>query len=364
MMKVLHVIPDLPPCGAEKVVLTYLQKFKGDSNFDVAAISLSSNQHRLYERTAEDEGLNIMYLNQNIFDNSIKSRIKQIAQLRRAFKAARPDIIHIHLSILWIVCLASIGTGVKKMFHTLHSDPEKTSYGLHVYVDRLCYKLFHVRTLALNQEMKEKADSLFHLDNTLVLRNGIDLQLYKNQPKAELRKPFGIPEDCFVLGHVGRFNKVKNHTKIVEVFCELKKLRPLSKLLLVGDGEEMSQIKEMVRALSLDKDVIFTGARNEVPQMMAMMDCFIFPSLYEGLGIVLLEAQAAGLRCVVSDTVPVETTVTEKVIRLPLLLDASDWANAVLGEGGFNTSVVKQPLMSYDINNVIETLKHYYRYDC
>ena len=78
----------------------------------------------------------------------------------------------------------------------------------------------------------------------------------------------------------------------------------------------------------------------------------------------MLEAQAAGLRCVVSDTVPVETTVTEKVIRLPLLLDASDWANAVLGEGGFNTSVVKQPLMSYDINNVIETLKHYYRYDC
>jgi glycosyltransferase involved in cell wall biosynthesis len=259
-----------------------------------------------------------------------------------------------------MVCLASIGIGVKKMFHTLHSDPQKTSYGLHVYVDRFCYKLFNVRTLALNQEMKEKADLLFHLDNTLVLRNGIDIESYSNQPRIELRQDFGIPVDCFVLGHVGRFNKVKNHTKIIDVFKEIKKSKPLSKLLLVGDGEEMGRIREKVNSYSLSDDVIFTGSRNDVPQMMAMMDCFIFPSLYEGLGIVLLEAQAAGLKCVVADTVPQETTVTDKVFRLPLDCDSEIWASTALGRNDLKPAPINQSIEAYDISNVIATLKEYY----
>ena len=360
MMKIMHIIPGLPPCGAEKVVLNYLQEFGKDSNYEVMAVVLSNNQHRIYERIAEDEGLNIMYLNQNIDDNRPKSRIKQIIQIREAFKAVKPDVIHIHLSILWMICLASIGIGVKKMFHTLHSDPQKTSYGLHVYVDRFCYKLFNVRTLALNQEMKEKADLLFHLDNTLVLRNGIDIESYSNQPRIELRQDFGIPVDCFVLGHVGRFNKVKNHTKIIDVFKEIKKSKPLSKLLLVGDGEEMGRIREKVNSYSLSDDVIFTGSRNDVPQMMAMMDCFIFPSLYEGLGIVLLEAQAAGLKCVVADTVPQETTVTDKVFRLPLDCDSEIWASTALGRNDLKPAPINQSIEAYDISNVIATLKEYY----
>ena len=363
MIKVVHVLPDLPPCGAEKVVMTYLRLLKKSPDFRVIAISLSKNQHRLYELDAEKEGLCISYLDQNIHDNGVIARFRQVIQLHRALKTERPDVIHIHLSILWMVCFASIRTNVKKIFHTLHSDPEKTSYGLHVYVDRLCYKMFNVRTLALNKEMKEKADHLFHLDNTLILRNGIDLDSYKEQPRAELREQFGIADECFVLGHVGRFNRVKNHSKIIEVFKVIKQKRPLSKLLLVGDGEDISKIKKQIADLRLTDDVIFTGVRSDIPAMMSIMDCFIFPSLYEGLGIVLLEAQAAGLRCVVSDTVPVETTVTEEIIRLPLAMSATDWAAAVLGENGYNPAKVMLPITIYDLNNVIETLKYYYQYE-
>ena len=362
-MRIVHVIPDLQPCGAEMVVITYLRKFKSGPDFQMSAISLTENQHRLYERNAEIEGLDITYLGQDIHDNSLFARIKQIRQLHKVLKAEKPDVIHIHLSILWIVCLAAIGVGAKKKFHTLHSDPEKTSYGLHVYVDRFCYKFFKVRTLALNREMADKTDHLFHLDNTLVMRNGIDLDSYKNQPRTKLRKHWGIDENCFVLGHVGRFNKVKNHTKIIEVFSALKKMQPSAKLLLVGDGEDMDKIKNQAAEMHLKEDVIFTGARNDVPAMMSMMDCFIFPSLFEGLGIVLLEAQAAGLRCVVSDTVPEETTVTEKVVRLSLQDSATHWAKAVLGVGNLSYAKAKESLASYDINNIIKTLKHYYWYE-
>lgn len=361
MTKIVHVIPDLPPCGAEMVVMTYLRKFKDAPDYRVSAISLSENRHRLYECSAEEEGLDISYLGQNIHDSGLRARIRQIRQLHRTLKAEKPDVIHIHLSILWMVCLASIGTGAKKKFHTLHSDPEKTSYGVHIYVDRFCYKFFKVRTMALNDEMAGKTDQLFHLNNTLIMRNGIDLESYKHQPRKELRKEFGIQEENFVLGHVGRFNKVKNHTKIIEVFHALKQLQPQSKLLLVGDGEDMGKIKDMVAELQLTEDVIFTGARKDVPAMMSMMDCFVFPSLFEGLGIVLLEAQAAGLRCVVSDTVPEETTVTEKVIRLSLTDDAKNWAKAVIGREGYTAAPVKQSIEMYDTNNIIETLKGYYR---
>ena len=363
MMRVLHIIPDLPPCGAEMVVMTYLRKFRNDPDFDVEALSLSANQNRLYERQAMEEQLPVSYLGQKIHESGIITRIKQVRQIRQEIKKRRPDVVHIHLSILWMVCLASIGTGVKKMFHTLHSDPEKTSYGIHVYVDRFCYKVFKVRTMALNREMADKTDLLFHLNNTLVMRNGINLDRYKGQPRVQLREQFSISDDCFVLGHVGRFNKVKNHPKIIEVFQALKQMQPSSKLLLVGDGEDMPKIKEQVAERNLADDVIFTGARSDVPAMLSMMDCFIFPSFFEGLGIVLIEAQAAGLLCVVAETVPEETTVTEKVIRLPLSSSAEDWASAALGKRKFNYAKVKESLEAYDINSIIETLKHYYRYE-
>lgn len=363
MKKIVHIIPDLPPCGAEMVVLTYLRKFRDDSNYHVSAISLSCNKHRLYEQIVDDEGLDVTYLNQDICDNGLKSRIRQIKQLHKELCAKKPDIIHIHLSILWLVCFASIGTGVKKIFHTLHSNPEKTSYGYHVIIDRFCYRVFHVRPMALNCEMAFISNRLFRISNTLVLRNGIDLTQYSVQSKSELRHLFGFKDDCFILGHVGRFNVVKNHQKIVEVFSELKKINSKSKLLLVGDGEELNNVRNLVESLHLTKDVIFTGNRNDIPSMMALMDCFIFPSLYEGLGIVLIEAQAAGLKCVVSDTVPEETTVTEKVFRISLTADSQEWAKVINGDSYLLPSPVKQQISSYDINNIIKVLKNYYEHE-
>lgn len=359
MIKVVHVIPDLPPCGAEMVVITYLRKFKEDQKYQVTAISLSGNQHRLYETNAEKEGLNIKYLDQEIHNKGLIARIKQIVQIHMALKAEKPDIIHIHLSILWMVCLASWGLGVKGRFHTLHSDPEKTSYGIHIWIDRLCYSVFKVRPLCLNHEMADKANRLFHRHDVLVLTNGIELNKYQRNKRNEYRELFGFMDSDFVLGHVGRFNKVKNHKKILTVFQCLKRVRPQSKLLLVGEGELQEEVYRQAAHMGLIKDVVFTGARSDVPEMMGMMDCFIFPSTFEGLGIVLIEAQASGLHCVISNTIPAEAIVTQNVARLAL--DDSDeiWVQAILNEQTFLQSH-HLTLNDYDINHIIDVLKEYY----
>lgn len=359
-MKVLHIIPDLGTGGAEMVVLTYLRKSKALPDIEMSLVSLSSNQGRLYERMIDAEGLPVTYLGQNINDNSIKARISQILQIRRVIKGQSPDVLHIHLSILWMICVATIGLGIRGVFHTLHSDPSKTSYGKHRYIDKWCYRLFHVRPICLNNEMCDIANRIFDRHDALPLPNGIDLELYHCDCRKEYRKLFGISEDSFVVGHVGRFIKVKNHPLIIRSFAELKKIRPNAKLVLVGEGGDMDKIQEQCKDLKIDKDVIFTGARADVPQLMRMFDVFIFPSLYEGLGIVLIEAQAAGLRCVVSKHIPQEAFVTDHVSVIDDDTNYKMWAQA-LNEETYPSVKPLMKLQDYSTSHVMNKLKDYYK---
>lgn len=359
-MRVLHVIPDLGTGGAEMVVLTYLRQAKFWPEIDISLVSLSSNQGRLYERMIDDEDLPVIYVGQDISDNSIKGRISQILQIRRVIKKQNPDVLHIHLSILWMVCLATIGLGIRSVFHTLHSDPSKTSYGKNRIIDKWCYRLFHVRPICLNIEMCDIANRIFDRHDALPLPNGIDLELYHCDCRKEYRKLFKIPDDAFVVGHVGRFIKVKNHPLIIKSFAELKRIRQNAKLVLVGEGGDMDDIQRLCKELKVDKDVVFTGARADVPKLMRMFDVFIFPSFYEGLGIVLIEAQAAGLRCVVSKHIPQEAFVTNNVSVIDDDNNFSQWAQA-LSDNNYPTTRPLMKLGNYSTSEVMNKLIGYYK---
>ena len=166
-----------------------------------------------------------------------------------------------------------------------------------------------------------------------VLHCGIDLEPFRQEVSREpVRQELGIPLDAPVVGHVGRFVPQKNHTFLLEIAAEVVKLRTEVRFLLVGDGPLRPQIQAMARDLGIEKNVIFTGARPDVPRLMlGAMDLFVFPSLWEGLGIVLVEAQAAGLRCVCSDAVPPEAAVVPDVVRyVRLSAGAGEWAAFVL----------------------------------
>jgi glycosyltransferase involved in cell wall biosynthesis len=165
-----------------------------------------------------------------------------------------------------------------------------------------------------------------------ILLYGLDFTVFADQDRrAETRQALGMPENALMIGHVGRFHRRKNHEFVLDIAAEVFARDERARLLLVGDGELMPAIKNKARQLGIADRVRFTGARADVPVLMQAMDVFLFPSHHEGLGLVLLEAQATGLPCVLAEGIPEEVDVVPSLIhRLPLTEPATAWANAVL----------------------------------
>lgn len=162
---------------------------------------------------------------------------------------------------------------------------------------------------------------------------GIDLAPFRaGVDTRSIRAGLGIPPDALVIGHVGRFTEQKNHRFIIEIAAEVLKGEPETYLLLVGDGQLRPKIEETVACRGLSGRVIFAGLRGDIPHLMlGAMDVFLFPSRYEGLGLVSVEAQAAGLPVVVSDVVPEEIEVVKPLLRrLSLNQPPSVWAETLL----------------------------------
>ncbi len=165
-----------------------------------------------------------------------------------------------------------------------------------------------------------------------VLYCGIDMDpLHLPSNSNSLRKAFGLPDEALVLVHVGRFEPLKNHSFLIDIFKEFIKEEPDSYLLLIGDGELRLQVEEKVCDLGIENNVKFLGLRHDVPAILSQaIDIFVLPSLSEGLCLALVESQAAGLSCVVSDTVPTEAiVVNDLVTRVPLDHPPTLWAHAI-----------------------------------
>jgi glycosyltransferase EpsF len=151
-------------------------------------------------------------------------------------------------------------------------------------------------------------DRCFDRGEVTVMPNAIDTEQFAFDPaaRAALREELGIPQDAFVVGHVGRFMYQKNHRFLVDIFAEVLKKKPEAVLLLVGEGELMESIREKVKARGISSSVVFTGARREVNKLYSVMDVFCLPSFYEGMPVVAWEAQANGLPCVFSNKISQE----------------------------------------------------------
>ena len=172
---------------------------------------------------------------------------------------------------------------------------------------------------------------MFNTENFKVLNNAIDAKVYSFNSIARdsIREEFHIPNDSFVIGHVGRFMNPKNHTFIIDIFNQFHKDHPNSYLMLVGEGELTISIQDKVKALGLEDNVIFTGLRSDVNELLQAMDVFLFPSLYEGLPVSIIEAQAAGLPCLISNKVPIECKKTDLVYQLNLEDSVNVWSNKI-----------------------------------
>jgi len=173
-------------------------------------------------------------------------------------------------------------------------------------------------------------DIICKSDKFYLMKNAIDFDKfrYNQQIREKTREKLRI-ENKLVIGHVGRFSNEKNHTFLIDVFKELHSKYTNSVLLLVGDGILRVEIEKKVNKLGLSNSVVFTGTRNDVSDLLQAMDIFVFPSKFEGLGIVAVEAQASGLKTIVSDKVPEEVGFTNLFFSIELKKSAVEWANEI-----------------------------------
>ncbi|MDB6353564.1 glycosyltransferase family 1 protein [Trichococcus sp. K1Tr] len=201
-------------------------------------------------------------------------------------------------------------------------------------------------------------------DNFFILKNAIDVNAFRyNEAVRTIKRRELNLAGKFVIGHIGRFHPQKNHMFLVEVFKKVHDRNENTVLLLIGEGEQRAKVEEKVNKLGLTEHVLFTGVRDDIPQLIQAMDVFVFPSLFEGLGIAIVEAQASGLKCIVADTIPSEAFVTDIVESLPLNSKTDIWANKILEKSSnYKRNDVSQAIFhsGYDIKETAKWLQDFY----
>ena len=197
-----------------------------------------------------------------------------------------------------------------------------------------------------------------------VLPNAIDVDkfAFSRVSREKMRAELDIESD-FVVGHVGRFDPSKNQSFLVDVFEQIAVDVPKSKLLLVGDGMDRTVLTEKIIQKKLNDKVIFTGSQNDISGYLHAMDVFVLPSKFEGLGISLIEAQAAGLACVASTDVPIQADVTGNVRFVDLNKGVETWAKAITDfrvPCHSEIAIQRVKANGYDINDQWKFLQNFY----
>jgi glycosyltransferase involved in cell wall biosynthesis len=252
------------------------------------------------------------------------------------------DIVHSHVHhfsgyVLRLAKQAGIPVRIAHSHNDTSSAEVKGGFYRRLYLTLTEWWIARYATLGFGCSRKAAAD-LFSPSwesdpRWQILYYGIDLTPFRKPvDKIAVRAELGIPTDAFVIGHVGRFEAQKNHVFLLEIVAEVAKREPRMRLLLLGDGSLRPILEQKVIHLGLADRVIFAGVRSDVPRLMlGAVDVFILPSLYEGLPVVGIEAQTAGLPFILSDVITEEIDFVKTLVqRVSLSQSASEWAEAVL----------------------------------
>lgn len=355
-LRVLHVVTYMGLGGLETMIMNYYRKIDKDKiQFDFL---VHRNEEAYYDQEIKNLGGKIHHIQKlNPFSGSYKNEL-------RNFFASHPEykIVHIHQDCLsGIIAKVAKECGVPvRIAHSHSSSQDKNfKYLIKLYFKRIIPK-YSTHLLACG---KKAGDWMFSGEEFEILNNAIDSSKYTFSPrrKEEVRKDLGINKEKFVLGHVGRFSNAKNHSFLLDVFFEISENHD-ALLLLVGDGELRGEIEKKAEALGILDKVLFLGRRNDVYDIMQAMDVFVFPSKYEGFPVTLIEAQAAGLPCVISENISPEVMITDLIQQISLELPTKAWREAVLNAKTYDRiDTLKQIVSSgYDIIENTCNLEKFY----
>lgn len=325
-IRVLHIVTYMGRGGLETMLMNYYR------NIDRNKIQFDFLVHRDFEADYDKE---IELLGGRIYRISRLNPFskKYLNELDLFFKEHKEyKIVHSHLD-----CMAGIPLKYAKkngipyrIAHAHSSNQDKDlKYPLKLIFKRNIVKYAN-ECFACGQMAGQW---MFGGKEFQILNNAIDAKQYifDYKKRNQVRKMFGIDESAFVVGHVGRFEAVKNHTFLLDVFYELLEKKENSVLFLIGDGSLKDEMKQKCEKLGINKKVIFAGLRDDVSDMLQAMDIFILPSLYEGVVVSGIEAQASSLPCLISEKVPMECEkVKGLVTQIDLAKGAKYWAQKAL----------------------------------
>lgn len=291
-------------------------------------------------------------------------------ELKKVLKEENYEIVHSHINTLSVFSLfAAKCAGVQVRIAHSHSTTNKKEKKKNLIkqalrpfsklfaTDYMCCSELSGRWLFGNNE--------YDKGNVYLLNNAIEVEKFKynEQARKNKRKELNIKDDTIVIGHVGRFVEQKNHRFLIDIFNEVHKQNNNSILLLVGQGPLIDEMKEKVKKLKLENSVKFLGQRNDVNELYQAMDLFLFPSLYEGLGMAVIEAQYANLPCVVSTEVPYIAKINEYIEFVGLSTDINKWVDTIknfLYTKSINRNTEKIKNTCYDINKEAKKLEKIY----
>lgn len=355
MIRILHVVTYMGRGGLETMLMNYYR------HMDRSKVQFDFLVHRDFEADYDAE---ILRLGGHIYHLSMFNplSVKYHKELDAFFKEHRYDVVHSHLDCLSAYPLAYAKKyGVRiRIAHAHNKNQDHNWKYIIKVVSKPFMPLFATNLFACSEEAGRW---MFGKHTFMVLNNAIDAKLYRCiSTEMNMEKEKSDIKDTFIIGHVGRFAPQKNHSFLIEVFKKLVEIEPDSKLLLVGSGDGMGLIKTRVRDYQLEDRVIFLGSRGDVPKILQSLDVFVFPSLYEGLGIAAVEAQAAGVPCVLSDQVPEECKVTKNVKFLSLEDSPETWAKCI---AAYKTTAHTDTYddickAGYDIKKNAEALQGFY----
>lgn len=356
-IRILQVVTTMNRGGLETMLMNYYR------HIDRSKVQFDFLVHRDFEADYDKEilslGGRIYHMDRLIpWSRNYKKKLIDFFKNHQEYK-----IVHVHQD-----CLSSVALECAKKSNIpvriAHSHTSSQDKNLKYLI-----KLFYMKQIPgvatdLFACSEVAGDWMFRGHGFKILKNAIDITSYLYSPiiSSKVKKDLNV-EDNFVIGHVGRFNSLKNHSFLIDVFDKCKKLDESSKLILVGDGDCRKEIEEKVHSKGLDKDVIFLGVQNNVNELLQAMDVFVFPSLYEGLGIAIIEAETASLPCFISDTIPDDCIVTKGLVKkLPLNASPKMWAEEIIKKKSYNKHDTSEEIKisGYDIFDSSRQLEQFY----
>nr|WP_274619257.1 glycosyltransferase family 1 protein [Bifidobacterium amazonense] len=369
-MRVLNVTTVLRAAGIESFIMNMYRHMDRDQvQYDFMVMR---NEKEYYDNEICKLG-GRKYTISVPFNNTLIRIIIESFMLYFFLRKNKYRIVHIHAttSLRAFYLLAAKMAGVPVRIYHSHSAyvSGKSSVKLRIY--QWCRS--HITRWATDYFACSTAAAEWVFDSHIIsqkkyelMPNGIDVDKFRfNQlSRNEIRQELNINDD-FVVAHTGRFLDQKNHSFLIDVFSEIHVQNPNSRLLLLGTGELVKSIQQKVDRLGLSDRVIFLGVRSDVDKILSSADCYVMPSLYEGLPVAAVEAECSGLPCFLSDNITKEVALTSKTYFLPLNLGAKQWAQYVYQHSSDSLRHDESEVIAehgYDVKEVASKLQSFYQF--